>query len=1075
MEEKGLAIAPHSLAVVLSRASGQNGKESSPLSPSVSALSSPHAGFQVFVDFKATNMQHFWNLALTRALAEVFFLGWIDEHVLLIHGREVHLQVLRNGWTRRTLKPPPGFHIRCIGDVSPISMSPISQSQFIPLGEILCLAISAMNAAHKPVNQEALVEHLTASFPGVPTPSLEVLRHTLNMLVRERKIYPTPEGYFIVTPQTYFITPSLIRSNNKWYHLDDRLQERPTHPQQLSQPCASPKSGNVTPSTPSCLTERPSRKNHNDSYNSRREDAPRLHGAALQSKPPKEQKADSQPSKTPNGGEAPTSAKEQHRGEPPSYPHPPPLTSPPVKQPPPKEPTEKSKIVTSFPYKTDTLTKKKEGSSGGGTSEKQSKRFGLRLFRLSFKKDKMRQLATFSAQFPPEEWPLRDEDMPTTPIPREIEMEIIRRINPDLTVENVARHTAVMKRLEEERTQKHKAGSSAQHSARSRRGRGHRRVPHGKSRSHSKPRTSRGEASEGSNWDLLFMERDFRFFSHSLVRSPREAMYTLERRRSGGATYLVHSNPNITESYCPVTPEWDVSGELAKRRTEMPFPEPSRGTCQSRVQRSHSHNQDRKSRHDRSDQAKERSRSMDNALKGPSLGPPEDFEASLEERSHYYTDDGTLRATQKSSHYSRIMFSAAKFHSDFNVPDLGKGSVDESRLRSTMERNKSRDSLPTYNELMGLSPKPSTDEYFQCNTSNETILTAPSPQAKSEYDTLTSSGGLRKGSPADRQTPHLTSPHKVEYKEDLSAGKGQSSSVRLTPSQTPEPAQNARLTPHQHNVDPGGGGGSQSMKRKEIFSKDTLFKPPHNALSAGYVDSSYSKSGTLRKASHAKSTEALDNPEPQQPSNSAASSASPALLQGCLEPTVPSASFDYYNVSDDEDDEEAEEDSHKELAKAEDNKDHREAGGNSGGGGGCNSGSGVVGGGEGTIKWLLEREKDHDLQRKLETNLTLLSPKETDNSSSQKSAHSARLDSMDSSSVTVDSGFNSPRTRESLASNTSSIVESNRRQNPALSPGHIGTSGMGLPFSFRAIPEPPGPQPDKLQKPSNCLASITSV
>uniref|UniRef100_A0A3Q2ZUH9 Storkhead box 2a n=1 Tax=Kryptolebias marmoratus TaxID=37003 RepID=A0A3Q2ZUH9_KRYMA len=901
---------------------------------------------------------------------------------------------------KQHLPPPPHFSpsppsYRAPGDVSPISMSPISQSQFIPLGEILCLAISAMNAAHKPANQEALMEHLTASFPGVPTPSSEVLRHTLNMLVRERKIYPTPEGYYIVTPQTYFITPSLIRQQQ----------------QQQPQNCTSPQSGNVTPSTPGCLRERPPRKNHSDSYNSYRED--RLHASALQSKSPKEHKGDSYQNKPP---------KDQN------------------------DQTDKSKNVTSFPYKTDTLTKKKEGSGGGGgTGEKQSKRFGLRLFRLSFKKDKMRQLATFSAQFPPEEWPLRDEDVPTTPIPREVEMEIIRRINPDLTVENVARHTAVMKRLEEERTQKNKAGSSAQHSSRSRRGRGHRRAPHGKSRSHSKPRTSRGDPSEGSNWDLVFMERDYRFFSHSLVRSPREAMYTLERRRSGGATYLVHSNPNITESHCPVTPEWDVSGELAKRRTEMPFPEPSRGTCQSRVQRSHSHNQDRKSRHERSDQAKERSRSMDNSLKGPSLGAPEDFEPSLEDRNHYYTDDGTLRATQKSSHYSRIMFSAAKFHSDFNVPDLGKGSLDESRIRSTMERNKSRDSLPTYNELMGLSPKPSTDEYFQCNTSNETILTAPSPQAKSEYDTLTSSGGLRKGSPADRQTPHLTSSHTMEYKEDLSTAKGQSGSARLTPSQTPEPAQNARLTPHQHNVDPGGGGGSMVIKRKEIFSKDTLFKPPHNALSTGYVDSSYTKSGTLRKASHAKSTEALDNPEPQQPSNSATSSTSPAVLPSCLEPTVPSASFDYYNVSDDEEEEEAEEDSHKD------------------------------GGGEGTMQWLLEREKEHDLQRKLETNLTLLSPKETENSSSQKSAHSARLDSMDSSSVTVDSGFNSPRTRESLASNTSSIVESNRRQNPALSPGHIGTSSIGLPFSFRAIPEPPTTQPEKLQKSSNCLASITSV
>eukprot|EP00066_Takifugu_rubripes_P022010 XP_011611276.1 PREDICTED: storkhead-box protein 2-like [Takifugu rubripes] len=1036
--EPCVQVAPHSLALVLAQVCTED-KRDSASSPPAELNFQHHSGYDVFASFKAVNMQHFWNKALTQALSEVFFLGWIAERVLLIQGKELHLQVLRNGWTRRTLKPPQGFDIKTVGDVSPISMSPISQSQFIPLGEILCLAISAMNSAHKPVNQEALVEHLTASFPGVPTPSSEVLRHTLNMLVRERKIYPTPEGYFIVTPQTYFITPSLIRANNKWYHLDDRLPERqppPPQQQQQQQPpqqCTSPQSGNVTPSTPGCLRERPSRKNHTDSYNSYRDDSARLHSSVLQTKSPKEHRGDSYQSK--------------HNCR---------L----------KIPLIRSKSISSFPYKTDTLTKKKELSNGGGSSEKQSKRFGLRLFRLSFKKDKLRQLATFSAQFPPEEWPLHDEDVPTTPIPREVEMEIIRRINPDLTVENVARHTAVMKRLEEERTQKSKAGSSAQHSARSRRGRGHRRAPHGKSRSHSKPRTSRGDPSEGSNWDLLFKERDYRFFSHSLVRSPREAMYTLERRRSGGAAYLVHSNPNITESYCPVTPEWDVSGELAKRRTEMPFPEPSRGTCQSRVQRSHSHNQDRKSRHERSDQAKERSRSMDNALKGPSLGAPEEFEPSLEERSHYYTDDGTLRATQKSSHYSRIMFSAAKFHSDFNVPDLGKGSLDESRIRSTMERNKSRDSLPTYNELMGLSPKPSTDEYFQCNTSNETILTAPSPQAKSEYDTLTSSGGLRKGSPADRQTPHLTSPHTMEYKEDLSAAKGQNGSVRLTPSQTPEPVQNARLTPHQHNVDPGGGGGGMVIKRKEIFSKDTLFKPPHNALSTGYVDSSYTKSGTLRKASHAKSTEALDNPEPQQPSNSASSSASPAVLQSCLEPTVPSASFDYYNVSDDEDEEEAEEDSHKELAKAEDSKDHGEGSGKSGGTGG---------GGEGTMQWLLEREKEHDLQRKLETNLTLLSPKETENSSSQKSAHSARLDSMDSSSVTVDSGFNSPRTRESLASNTSSIVESNRRQNPALSPGHIGTSSIGLPFSFRAIPEPPTTQPEKLQKSSNCLASITSV
>lgn len=64
-------------------------------------------------------------------------------------------------------------------------------------------------------------------------------------------------------------------------------------------------------------------------------------------------------------------------------------------------------------------------------------------------------------------------------------------------------------------------------------------------------------------------------------------------------------------------------------------------------------------------------------------------------------------------------------------------------------------------------------------------------------------------------------------------------------------------------------------------------------------------------------------------------------------------------------------------------------------------------------------------------------------------------------------------TRESLASNTSSIVESNRRQNPALSPAH---GGAGPTFNFRATADPPTSEAEKLQKPANCLqASVTSV
>ncbi|XP_072524322.1 storkhead-box protein 2 isoform X2 [Salminus brasiliensis] len=867
------------------------------------------------------------------------------------------------------------------GDVSPISMSPISQSQFIPLGEILCLAISAMNSARKTVTQETLIEHLATCFPGVPTPSLEILRHTLNMLVRERKIYPTPEGYFIVTPQTYFITPSLIRTNSKWYHLDERI------PAAMQQSCSSPPSGTVTPSASGCVRERQHHKNHAEPYSdSYREDLPSTHTSTLQRR------------------------SKEHKEAP--YPV----------SPLPQQPSEKSKSALSFAFKTDGSSKQRDGSSSTGGSEKQSKKFGLKLFRLSFKKDKTKHLATFSAQFPPEEWPLRDEETPSA-VPRDVEMEIIRRINPDLTVENLARHTAVMKRLEEEKAQRNKASASAQQSARGKRGRGHRKAQQGKqSRSHSKTRASRGDPSEGSNLDISY-DRDYKFYSSSLVRSPRETMMSMERNRG---KYMVHSNPNIVESHFTTAPEWDVSGELAKRRTEMPFPEPSRAQSHSKVHRSHSHTQERKSRNERSDKAKERSRSMDNSkgpLGGPYLGNPEDFECSPDDRSRYYTDDGTLRASTQKSHYSRAMLSAARLNTDVCVPDVGRGTAEDAMHCRPLEKSKSKDSLPAYGDLKSCSPKTLVDDYYQRSASGEASFSAPSPLTKSSHDF---SDSIWKGISSDRPTPLLTSPHLAEYKDDSSMG--QNSITLSVPNQTPEPLPNGRLM-HQHNPDSG-----DLDKMAEVYSQETLFKP------SDYVESSFSRPGTMRKSPHTKSAEVLDTQEhfdeplplSSMPPSSGQEQAS------CAETT-----FDYYNVSDDD----SEGAGHKNKVEEK-----------------------VLEGG-GTMQWLLEREKERDLQRKFEKNLTFLSPKEGESNNSQKSAHSTRLDSMDSSSVTVDSGFNSPRTRESLASNTSSNVENSRRQNMALSPGHIGTKRPPPPYqppSFRSIPEPPAARPEK-------QASITSV
>jgi hypothetical protein len=65
-------------------------------------------------------------------VAETFFLGWIDEQVLLIQGKEEHLEALREGWTRRALRPPSGFHIRCLGECGRRPPAPVPSLRVQP-------------------------------------------------------------------------------------------------------------------------------------------------------------------------------------------------------------------------------------------------------------------------------------------------------------------------------------------------------------------------------------------------------------------------------------------------------------------------------------------------------------------------------------------------------------------------------------------------------------------------------------------------------------------------------------------------------------------------------------------------------------------------------------------------------------------------------------------------------------------------------------------------------------------------------------------------------------------------------
>lgn len=257
-----------------------------------------------------------------------------------------------------------------------------------------------MNEAHITVTQETLLDHLRKHYPGIATPTHDILYSTLGTLIKEWKIYHTGEGYFIVTPNTYFISNNAMKSNRR-----SLLQENcPTEPS---------------------VTYLVSME---DSTEVIRDNFPiESHCRSCHCFPEQtvvnEQRPQQLVSNDQNG-------KSQKRsGE--------------------------SRLSVHNPT-TDSIFGNRScetaRSTHTGKEKEKVKKFGLSLFwrHTSKKETPPKAHSSFSAQFPPEEWPVRDEDNLDN-IPRDVEHEIIKRINPVLTIDNLNKHTVLMQKIEEEK------------------------------------------------------------------------------------------------------------------------------------------------------------------------------------------------------------------------------------------------------------------------------------------------------------------------------------------------------------------------------------------------------------------------------------------------------------------------------------------------------------------------------------------------------------------------------------------------------------------------------------------------
>ncbi|XP_009976635.1 PREDICTED: LOW QUALITY PROTEIN: storkhead-box protein 1-like [Tauraco erythrolophus] len=279
-------------------------------------------------------------------------------------------------------------------------MNPLLPPRSVPLAEGICRTVSEMNANHVMVTQETLMEQLVKNYPGIAVPSHNILYNILGTLIKERKIYHTGEGYFIVTPNTYFITNGATEDNGRVSSEEDSC-------------CCSSHSITYLVNSERCA-------------DLVKENIPTVsHYRSCHCFPNQstlcEKRHQQLMNHEPNGG------------------------------------GKKGCSELKSSVQTQAISTSAENHSHGTnkslTSVKEKlkcKRFGLGLFwRSASKKEKHKEYSTFSAQFPPKQWPVRDED-DLDNIPRDIEHEIIKRINPTLTVDNLMKHTILMQTFEEQ-------------------------------------------------------------------------------------------------------------------------------------------------------------------------------------------------------------------------------------------------------------------------------------------------------------------------------------------------------------------------------------------------------------------------------------------------------------------------------------------------------------------------------------------------------------------------------------------------------------------------------------------------
>ena len=100
---------------------GGSGRPASPHHPGPDAgldPTGPHSGKALFDSFLTENKDCYWNPHLEESVKNLKYIGLIHPNTLMVCGRDIYLDTVRNAWARRVLQAPGGYSIHRVGKLT---------------------------------------------------------------------------------------------------------------------------------------------------------------------------------------------------------------------------------------------------------------------------------------------------------------------------------------------------------------------------------------------------------------------------------------------------------------------------------------------------------------------------------------------------------------------------------------------------------------------------------------------------------------------------------------------------------------------------------------------------------------------------------------------------------------------------------------------------------------------------------------------------------------------------------------------------------------------------------------------